>query len=192
MVNSSHMTQCLIKRNKIFWYPPWGWGNDGKLPNSFLATYKQRIMFPRVGANGRRRWQWITGLYSLSFKSFMDSLLLDVTPKPKAHLSNWQVAVDGEPRTILVFKNYKKKKEKDFLLLLSFLFKKKNSRNSSRRFLFEKRCGHRQNGDSEKKKPFFLFFISIRILKGSVSQLQPVCIKIVIEGNRFMGLDHSS
>ena len=113
------------------------------------------------------------------------SPILDVRQKQKliCQIGRWPL-MESRVQS-LCLKIIKRKRKTIFFFL-------KNSRNSSRRFLFEKRCGHRQNGDSKKKKTFFLFFISIRILKGSVSQLQPVCIKIVIEGNRFMGLDHSS
>ena len=79
-----------------------------------------------------------------------------MAPKPKAHLSNWQVAVDGEPRTILVFKNYKKKKEKDFLLLLSFLFKNKTPEIAAEGFSL-RNVAVTAKMATAKKKTFFFF-----------------------------------
>lgn len=103
----------------------------------------------------------------------MDSLLLDVTPKPKAHLSNWQVAVDGEPRTILVFKNYKKK-EKDFLLLLSFFFKKKTPEIAAEGFSL-RNVAVTAKMATAKKKTFFSFLHFYKNFEG-VSQSASTCV----------------
>ena len=96
------------------------------------------------------------------------SPILDVRQKQKliCQIGRWPL-MESRVQS-LCLKIIKRKRKTIFFFL-------KNSRNSSRRFLFEKRCGHRQNGDSKKKKNLFSFLHFYKNFEG-VSQSAPTCV----------------